>query len=248
MPIASRTALLRNAVSDPPLERGVDRDAHRRSTRVAGPTSEREAQRILEATLNTELRDSDVARGPLATRRPDGRRPQRGGTDAGSRPHRAAARRRTRRSARTDRSGARPPRRPRSSRSSVAIRQGQVVVRGGDQLTPADIESITALGLGESTTDVATLGRLVPARGPGRRHAARLDLAVPPGALAPRQRARPDRPAAGRGDARAQADRRPGDPAVLRADRGDRDAPDDPARCVARHRSSWRSSRSSAAP
>src|SRR4029078_3533323 len=39
----------------------------------------------------------------------------------------------------------------------VSIRQGQVVVRAGDQLTPGDIETITALGLGGSTTDVASL-------------------------------------------------------------------------------------------
>jgi putative nucleotidyltransferase with HDIG domain len=39
----------------------------------------------------------------------------------------------------------------------VQVLQGQVVNRSGDRLSPADIETITALGLAEPTTDVASL-------------------------------------------------------------------------------------------
>ena len=76
---------------------------------------------------------------------------------------------------------------------------------------------------------------LAAARGPRRRHPAGLDLAVPAGPVAPRQRARADRPAGRRCDPGAQDHGRPADPAVLPADGRDRDPPDDPARRVDRH-------------
>ena len=95
---------------------------------------------------------------------------------------------------------------------------------------PTDIEKIDALGLARAGAGRRELRRLAPPRRPRRRDAAGLDLAVPAGALAPRQRAGPDRAAGRRRDARAQGHGRPPDAAVLPADRRDRDAAGDPAR------------------
>ena len=78
--------------------------------------------------------------------------------------------------------------------------------------------------------------RLVPDGRPDRRPAARLAVAVPPDALAPRQRPGPDRAPRGRRDARPQDHGRTVDPAVLPADRGHRHAARDPARRLARDR------------
>ena len=64
--------------------------------------------------------------------------------------------------------------------------------------------------------------------------AARLDLAVPSDALAPRQRPAPDRTAGRRRHARVQGDRRSRAARLLPSDRRDRDAALDPARRVAR--------------
>ena len=155
MPVASRTALLRNAVTDPPLSEDsittlVGLDPSR------WPDIRREAQRILEATLNTELRDSDV---PEARSRLAGR--MAGGLTEAERMLAAdligplLVANSSFSQDLTDR--ARAAAAAAVEPVSVAIRQGQVVVRAGDQLSPADIETITALGLGESTTDVASL-------------------------------------------------------------------------------------------
>ena len=78
------------------------------------------------------------------------------------------------------------------------------------------------------------LRRLAAAGRARRVDAAGVAVALPPGALASRQRPHPDRAAGRRRDPRAQGDGRAPDAAVLPADRGDRDAAGDPARCVGR--------------
>ena len=233
VPKADRETLLKSAVTNPPL--GDDAtDTLLGLDAARWTTVRREAARILQATLTTELRDTDVAqaRANLAGR-------MAGGLDEQERmlaaelisplvvANSSFSQDLTDQAKAAAAAAVEPV--------TVSVRQGQVVVRTGDLLTPADIETITALGLGEATTDLASLAGwfLLSVLAVGMLLG--LDLALPADALAPRQRARPHRPPARRGHARPEAHRRPGDPPVLRADRGDRDAAGDPARRVRRH-------------
>ncbi len=79
------------------------------------------------------------------------------------------------------------------------------------------------------------LRRLAAALRARRPDAAGLDLALPAGTLAPRQRPDPDRVAGRRRDACAEGHRRAADPAVLPADGRHRDAAGHPAGRVDRH-------------
>ena len=92
--------------------------------------------------------------------------PRRGRADARRRAHRAAPRPEL-----VVQRGADRTRRKAKAADAVApvivtIRQGEVIVRNGSQLTRADIEKIDALGLGEPRPDVASFGGWLAARGP----------------------------------------------------------------------------------
>jgi putative nucleotidyltransferase with HDIG domain len=155
VPKADRERLLKSAIKDPPLsDDAVDTLLGLDAARWTAVR--REASRILQATLTTELRDTDVAqtRANLAGR-------MAGGLDEQERmlaaelisPLIVANSSFSQDLTDQARAAAAAAVQP----VTVSVRQGQVVVRTGDQLTPADIETITALGLGEATTDVATL-------------------------------------------------------------------------------------------
>ena len=148
-------------------------------------------------------------RDAAAPRRPDGRRPRRGRADARGRAHRAARRRQLLARPRADRD------RPGAGRGRG--RPGS----GGDPPGRGHRPQRLAPDRHRHREDRRARAerdrpgrreprRLVPAGAPRRRAAARLDLALPAGALAPQQRADPDRAAARRRDARAQGHRRTG--------------------------------------
>jgi putative nucleotidyltransferase with HDIG domain len=147
-----RTALLETAVSDLPdeeLATLVSLDAARWISLRS------EAARVLDATLRTELRDSQVAE---ARTRLAGR--MAAGLNEAERmlaaslisslivPNSSFSEDLTRQE--RDRAAAAV------TPIEVAILQGEVIVRNGERLTPADIEKIEALGLGETTPDVET--------------------------------------------------------------------------------------------
>jgi putative nucleotidyltransferase with HDIG domain len=147
-----RAALLETAVADLP-------DAELETLLALEPARwialRTEAARVLDATLRTELRDSEVAetRTRLAGR-------MAGGLNEAERmlgatltsplviPNSSFSEDLT--GQERDRAAAAvPPVR-------VAILQGEVIVRNGERLTPADIEKVEALGLGETSPDVET--------------------------------------------------------------------------------------------
>ena len=134
----------------------------------------------------------------------------------------------------TDQARDRPPQPP-SSPCRVESRQGEIVVRNGEPLDGRRHRDDPGARprRGRPPTSPSLAGWFLLAL-PDRGHAAGLDLAVPPDALAPQQRAGPHRPAARRDDAGAQGHGRPRDPRLLPADRGHRDAARDPARRVGR--------------
>ncbi|HEY4633633.1 MAG TPA: HDIG domain-containing metalloprotein [Candidatus Limnocylindrales bacterium] len=147
-----RAALLETAVADLP-------DAELETLLALEPARwialRTEAARVLDATLRTELRDSEVAetRTRLAGR-------MAGGLNEAERmlaatlisplviPNSSFSEDLT--GQERDRAAAAvlPVR--------VAILQGEVIVRNGERLTPADIEKVEALGLGETSPDVET--------------------------------------------------------------------------------------------
>ena len=188
-----------------------------------------EASRVLDATLRTELKDDEVAE---ARTRLDGR--MTGDLSEAERMLGADL--------------IRPLLVPNSSFSedlteterevqaaavapvAVRIAQNQVIARSGEPLDAADIESIDALGLADDSGGRGQLRGLAAAVDPAGRDAPGLAVAVPPGPLAPRQRAAAHRAAARRRDAHAQGHRRPLDHAVLPAHGGHRHAPGHPPR------------------
>jgi putative nucleotidyltransferase with HDIG domain len=147
-----RATLLETAVPDLP-------DAELSTLLALTPTSwiglRTEAARVLDATLRTELRDSEVAetRTRLAGR-------MAGGLNEAERmlaaslidplvvPNSSFSEDLTNQERDRAAAAVQP--------IEVAILQGEVVVRNGERLTPADIEKIEALGLGETTPDVET--------------------------------------------------------------------------------------------
>jgi putative nucleotidyltransferase with HDIG domain len=147
-----RAALLETAVADLPDPELETLLALEPARWIALRT---EAARVLDATLRTELRDSEVAetRTRLAGR-------MAGGLNEAERmlaatlisplviPNSSFSEDLT--GQERDRAAAAvlPVR--------VAILQGEVIVRNGERLTPADIEKVEALGLGETSPDVET--------------------------------------------------------------------------------------------
>jgi putative nucleotidyltransferase with HDIG domain len=147
-----RAALLETAVADLPDAELATLLALEPARWIALRT---EAARVLDATLRTELRDSEVAetRTRLAGR-------MAGGLNEAERmlaatlisplviPNSSFSEDLT--GQERDRAAAAvlPVR--------VAILQGEVIVRNGERLTPADIEKVEALGLGETSPDVET--------------------------------------------------------------------------------------------
>jgi hypothetical protein len=147
-----RAALLETAVADVPDPELETLLALEPARWIALRT---EAARVLDATLRTELRDSEVAetRTRLAGR-------MAGGLNEAERmlaatlisplviPNSSFSEDLT--GQERDRAAAAvlPVR--------VAILQGEVIVRNGERLTPADIEKVEALGLGETSPDVET--------------------------------------------------------------------------------------------
>jgi putative nucleotidyltransferase with HDIG domain len=146
-----RQSLLQTAVVDLPTDA--------RDTLIALPperweTVRAEAARVLDETLRSELKDTDVAaeRTRLAGR-------MAGGLNEAERmlaadlieplvvPNSSFSETLTEQ-ARTDAAAAVPP-------VEVSVAQGEVIVRAGDRLSAADIETITEVGLGEPTIDVA---------------------------------------------------------------------------------------------
>ncbi len=205
-----------------------------------------EAARVLDATLRTELRDTEVAdtRTRLAGRMAGGL--DEAAADAGLRAHRPAGRPQflVQQTTLTDT-------RPRTKAAEavvpvpVTIRQGEVIVRNGTPLTATDIEKIDALGLRQTAPDVASFGGwfLLAVLVVGMLLA--WIWRFRPGLWHRDNVLDPDRPAGRRCDPGAQAHCRPADPAVLPADGGDRDPPGDPARRIDgdhRHRDRGRSS------
>jgi putative nucleotidyltransferase with HDIG domain len=114
-----------------------------------------EAARVLDATERTELRDSEVAD---ARSRLSGR--MAGGLDEAERmlaaeligpllvPNSSFSEVLTAQTRDRAAEAVAPIR--------VSILQGQVIVRNGERVSPAEVEEITALGLGETTPDVAS--------------------------------------------------------------------------------------------
>jgi len=151
---AGRQALLKTAVpglSDAARATLVGLDA------AGWATVRTEAARVLDATLRTELRDTEVAEARI---RLAGR--MAGGLDEAERmlaaelispivvPNSSFSEDLTAQ-ARAKAAEAVPPVR-------VAIRQGEVIVRNGSPLTAGDIEKIDALGLRQTAPDVASFG------------------------------------------------------------------------------------------
>jgi putative nucleotidyltransferase with HDIG domain len=114
-----------------------------------------EAARVLDATERTELRDSEVAD---ARSRLSGR--MAGGLDEAERmlaaelispllvPNSSFSQELTAQARDRAAEGVEPVR--------VSILQGEVIVRNGERVTPAQVEEIGALGLGETTPDLAS--------------------------------------------------------------------------------------------